>query len=88
MANPTRKIRLTRSIIVAGKHADKGEVHECPAPLAHMLVGEGSAEFVGADAEQVSSDNKLGVAVHSPKNDDPQPRKVSDAAPQPKAKKA
>lgn len=81
--NPVRKIRLKRSIIMAGKHAEKGEVYECPAPLAHELVGAGSAEYHEDHAAEVAAENKLGVTVAQPQHNDPEPRKVSDAPPKP-----
>lgn len=37
------RIRLTRSIFLAGKHADAGSVHELAKPLARDLVAQGSA---------------------------------------------
>lgn len=42
----TKRIKLTRSIILNKKHAEKGTVHDVPNALAHRLVGEGSAEHV------------------------------------------
>ena len=39
----TLKVKLVRSIILDGEHAEEGTVHEVPRPLAHKLVGEGSA---------------------------------------------
>jgi hypothetical protein len=87
MANQVRKVRLTRSIVMSGKHAEEGSVFECPAPLAQRLVGEGSAEYHEDHADQVAAENKLGVTVHSAHNDDPQPRKISDG-PKPRATQA
>jgi len=82
----TRKIRLTRSIILGGKHSDAGEVHECPTHLAQRLVGEGSAEYHADSAAEAEKENKMGLTVHTPRHDDPEPRKVSDAPAKPKAK--
>jgi hypothetical protein len=39
----TLRVRLVRSIILDGDHQDEGKVVEVPRPLAHRLVGEGSA---------------------------------------------
>jgi hypothetical protein len=74
-----------RSIILAGKHSEAGEVYECPTHLAQQLVGEGSAEYHEDSADEADKENKLGLTVHSPRNDDPQPRRIS-SAPKPKAK--
>jgi hypothetical protein len=43
MAGETRKVRLTRSIVLAGDIEEEGTIHEVQAALAHRLVGEGSA---------------------------------------------
>ncbi|MGA3295275.1 MAG: hypothetical protein ABSE45_15005 [Candidatus Acidiferrales bacterium] len=84
--NAVRKIRLKRSIIMGGNHAQKGEVYECPAPLAHELVGSGSAEYHEDHAAAVAKENQMGVTVHAPHHNDPEPRKIADAPPRPKAK--
>jgi hypothetical protein len=39
----TLRVKLVRSIILDGEHAEEGTVHEVPRPMAHRLVGEGSA---------------------------------------------
>jgi hypothetical protein len=48
----TVPIKLTRSIVLDGAPADAGSVHEVPRPLAHRLVGEGSAVHHGDAAPQ------------------------------------
>ena len=84
--NAVRKVRLKRSILMAGKHAEKGQVYECPAPLAQELVGAGSAEYHEDHTAEVTKENQMGVTVHAPRHDDPAPRKVTDAPPKPKVK--
>lgn len=42
----TKRLKLTRSIILNKQHAEKGTVHDVPNALANRLVGEGSAEHV------------------------------------------
>jgi hypothetical protein len=39
----TKRIRLTRSLFLGGKHAEKGSVHEVAKPLADDLILEESA---------------------------------------------
>lgn len=77
-----RKIRLKRSIIVKGEHQDKGSVLEAPAPLAHALVGDGSAEYHEDSKDEVDAENKAGVKVHDPvgSNADADVRVVSKPA--------
>jgi hypothetical protein len=52
MAEDTKKIRLTRSIVLAGEIEEEGSVHEVPRPLAHRLIGEGSAEHHLEEGEE------------------------------------
>ena len=49
----TVQVKLTRSIVLDGAPAPAGSVHELPRPMAHRLVGEGSAVHHGEDAPQV-----------------------------------
>jgi len=87
MAGKPKKVKLLRSIILNGEHAEKGEVHELPANQAAHLVGDRSAEYVGDSFDEAMEENKGGVKVHEPlvQTREPQVTKVSDA---PKAKKA
>ena len=84
----TRKIRLTRSILIKGEHHEKGTVLSAPAPLAHSLVGDSAAEFHEDDAEDVAAENRKGVKAFEPhvQSADPEIRKVSDPPAKPKAK--
>jgi hypothetical protein len=78
----TKKLRLTRSIILNKTHAEKGSVHEVPNALAQRLVGEGSAEHIDPqDAE--TSVNRM----ESPSNRDPETKQVAGAPPKVKAAK-
>lgn len=76
MAGPksTRTVRLTRSIILAGEHADEGSEHEVARALAHRLVGEGSAAFTD-DEESPTSVNRM----ESPTSRDPESKQISGA---------
>lgn len=40
----TRKVKITKPVIVNGKHAAAGDVHELPANEAQELIGAGTAE--------------------------------------------
>lgn len=66
MARATRKIRLTRSIIVKGEHRDKGTVLEAPNALCAHLVGDGSAEYHEDSAKEVAAEEAKGVTVRDP----------------------
>ena len=41
-----KRVKLVRSIVLSGEHAEAGSVHDVPNALAQRLVGEGSAEHV------------------------------------------
>jgi hypothetical protein len=86
----TRKIRVTRSILLKGEHTERGTVLEVSVPLANSLVGDGSAEYHEDSADEVAAENAAGVKVHEPhaQNADPIVRKVSDPRAAPKAQKA
>lgn len=81
MAKQTAKVRLTRSIVVDGEHAEKGSVHDLPAHIAQARVGEGSAEFV-EEADRPTTVNRIA----SPSNADPDTSKASEG-PAPKVVK-
>lgn len=48
---PIRRLRLTRSILLNGDHAEEGSIHDVPRALAQILIGEGSAESFLAEGE-------------------------------------
>lgn len=82
----TRKIRLTRHIILDGEHAEKESVFNVARPLAARLIGEGSA--VEHLDEGDTPEPSAGVVnrMEHPTNADPRPEKIS--GPTPKVKKA
>lgn len=43
----TKKVRLTRSILLEGQDAEAGTIHELPLELADWLISMGSAEPLG-----------------------------------------
>lgn len=88
MPGATRRIRLKRNILVKGEHTEKGTVLDAPIPLAHSLVGDGSAEYHEDSADEVAAENAAGLKVHEThvQSGDPQIRKVADAPKKPAAK--
>jgi hypothetical protein len=62
----TKTIEITRPIVMYGKHAEKGELHEVPAAVAHELVGSGVAKHYDDD-----DDSSAGVRVDQPTQRDP-----------------
>jgi hypothetical protein len=82
MARTHHKIRLVRNVLIKGEHVDKGTVLEVPVPMAHSLVGDGSAEFHGDSADIVAKEAKGGVKVTDPhvESADPEIRFVSRPA--------
>lgn len=58
----TKRLKLTRSIILNKQHAEKGSIHEVPVALAHRLVGEGSAEHVDPQDAATSVTGEQGAS--------------------------
>jgi hypothetical protein len=75
-AKTHKGVRLTRSIVLNGEHAEKGSEHEVPNALAQRLVGEGSAEHVDPQ-DAPTSVNRMAA----PDNADPVTKQVAPAAP-------
>lgn len=78
----TKKIRLLRSIILGGEHAEEGEIHEVGRALAHQLIGEGSAVHHLEEGEEPETGPTTVDRMERPGNREPAPRKISG----PKAK--
>src|SRR5580704_5441055 len=71
-----KRIRLTRSIVLSGEHEDAGSVHDVTLPLAHRLIGEGSAVH---HLEPGQSPDAAAVTVNrmeDPSNRDPKSIRV------------
>jgi len=51
-AEKIRRVKLTRSILIAGEHADAGTTHDLPESLAVELVRDLSAKFVDEEPQQ------------------------------------
>jgi len=84
MADPNarKRVKLTRAIILGGKHADIGSVHDVPPALAHRLVGEGSAEHVAREGDKPET----GVGVNRKMQADNADLETSEVEPAPPAK--
>jgi hypothetical protein len=82
-----RRVRLTRSVVMNGDHAEAGEVHDVAKPLAARLIGEGSAEPHVAPGEKPGSDPTSVNRMESPTDRDPQSRRVAPAPPKVKREK-
>lgn len=77
----TKKIRLTRDVILGGEHADEGSVHEVGRALAHRLIGEGSAVHHLEEGEEPETRPTSVNRMESPGNADPKPRQIKPAKP-------
>jgi hypothetical protein len=77
----TRRIRLTRSILLGTEHAETDSVHEVSRALAHRLIGEGSA--VADDAGEPGDPGNATTVnrMEHPANREPEPRRISGPAP-------
>jgi hypothetical protein len=82
----TKKIRLTRDIILGGEHCDEGSVHEVGRALAHRLIGEGSAIHHLEEGEEPEPPATAVNRMEEATNADPAPRQVRPAPPKRKAK--
>jgi hypothetical protein len=80
-----KRIRLTRSIILDGEHADEGSIHDVAKPLAHRLIGEGSAVHHLEEGEAPEQAPTSVNRMETPTNRDPASKQVRPA--QPKTKK-
>jgi hypothetical protein len=81
----TRRIRLTRSILLGTEHAETDSVHEVSRALAHRLIGEGSA--VAEDGGEPGDPGNAATVnrMEHPVNREPAPRRIS--GPPPKVRK-
>jgi hypothetical protein len=77
----TRRVRLTRSIILAGHHAEEGSVHDVSHHLALHLIGDGSAVRHIEEGEEPDPVPGPVTRMLSPTNADPKPRQVRPAPP-------
>ncbi|MBZ5700260.1 MAG: hypothetical protein LAN84_00275 [Acidobacteriia bacterium] len=80
-----KRLRLTRSIILAGEHAEAGEIHDVPRALAHRLIGEGSAVQHLEEGDEPEPAPATVNRMEHPGNADPPPQRVS--GPPPKVRK-
>jgi hypothetical protein len=78
----TRRVRLLRSIILGGDHAEADSVHEVARALAHRLIGEGTAEAEdgGEPGDPGFPTGRVDRMEH-PQNREPAPRRISGPAP-------
>ena len=72
-----KRLRLTRSIILAGTHAEEGSIHDVPHALAHRLIGEGSAEHHLEEGKEPETGPTTVNRMEHPGHGDPPPQRVS-----------
>jgi len=84
MAGDTKKIKLLRSIVLAGEDAEEGEVHEVQRGLANRLIGEGSAVLHLEEGDEPETGPTIVDRMERPENREPAPRRIS--GPRPKEK--
>jgi hypothetical protein len=82
-----KRVRLIRSIVMNGDHAEAGEVHDVPNALAHRLIGEGSAAHHLMPGQKSPAGPTSVNRMDSPSNRDPESRRVAPAPPKVKDKK-
>jgi hypothetical protein len=84
--NAKRRVKLTRSVIMNGEHADAGSEHLVSPSLAQRLVGEGSAEHVLAAGESHAAAGTVNRMAQAD-NADPKTEQVAPAPPKVKGGK-
>jgi hypothetical protein len=72
----TKRIRLTRAIILGGEHHESDSVHEVSRSLAHRLIGEGSAVQHLEEGEEPETGPTTVNRMENPGNADPLPRRI------------
>lgn len=80
-----KRIKLTRSIVLGGEHADEESIHDVPSALAHRLIGEGSAVHHLEEGEEPEPTPSVVNRMEHPGNADPPPKQVRPAPPKVKA---
>lgn len=77
----TKRIELTRSIILNREHAEGGSIHDVPRPLANRLIGEGSAVHHIEEGEEPEAAPTAVNRMEHPGNADPETKRVRPAPP-------
>lgn len=72
-----KRIRLTRSIVLSGEHEEAGSIHDVMLPLAHRLIGEGSAEHHLEPGQKADPHPTTVNRMEDPSNRDPKSIRVS-----------
>lgn len=77
----TRRVELTRSIILNRTHAEAGSIHEVSRALAQRLIGEGSAIEHLQEGEQPEAAPTAVNRMEQPTSRDPESKQVAPAPP-------
>jgi hypothetical protein len=76
----TKRVRLTRSIILNREHAEEGSIHDVPRALAFDLIGAGSAVLHLEDGEVPEPSTGVN-RMEAPINADPVTKRISGPRP-------
>jgi hypothetical protein len=82
----TKKIRITRDILLGGEHAEEGSIHEVERPLAQRLIGEGSAVHHLEEGDEPETGPTTVDRMERPGNREPTSKRLSGPAPKVKEK--
>jgi hypothetical protein len=83
----TRKLKLTRSIVLGGEHAEAGSIVDVSRVLAQRLIGEGSAEAHYEEGDEPETGPSVVNRMEHPTNADPPPKILRTPPPKVKDKK-
>jgi hypothetical protein len=81
MEENTKRVRLTRAIILGGEHREEGSIHEVTRALAHRLIGEGSAVHHLEEGEEPEAPAVTVNRMEHATERDPHTKQVSPAPP-------
>jgi len=87
MASTTKKIRITRAIILAGEHAEEGSIHEVSRALAQSLIGSDCAVEHCEEGEEPEASPTSVNRMEAPVERDPHTKQIAPAPPKVKAAK-
>jgi hypothetical protein len=77
----TKRVELTRAIILDRQHAEAGSVHDVPRALANRLIGEGSAIQHLEEGQEPETAPTTVNRMEQSTNRDPESKQVAPAPP-------
>jgi len=76
-----KRVRLTRSLLLNGEHAEAGSIHEVSRAVAQLLIGAGSAEAHLEEGEEPEAAPTTVNRMEHVSERDPRTKQVAPAPP-------